>query len=61
VIQQGTLPTQRVVRATLATLPERVRVAGFVPPTLIVVGDVVALSETLATIAPSQGALLAAD
>ena len=61
VIQQGTLPTQRVVRATLATLPERVRAAGLVPPTLIVVGDVVALSDTLATIEPSPGAMLAAD
>jgi uroporphyrin-III C-methyltransferase len=61
VIQQGTLPTQRVVRATLATLPERVRAAGLVPPTLIVVGDVVALSDTLSTIVPSPGAMLAAD
>jgi uroporphyrin-III C-methyltransferase len=61
VIQQGTLPTQRVVRATLATLPERVRSAGLVPPTLIVVGDVVALSDMLSTIVPSPGAMLAAD
>ena len=61
VIQQGTLPAQRVVRATLATLPERVRAAGLVPPTLIVVGDVVALADTLSTIVPSPGAMLAAD
>ena len=61
VIQQGTLPTQRVVRATLATLPERVRAAGLVPPTLIVVGEVVSLSETLAAAAPFDAAMLAAD
>jgi uroporphyrin-III C-methyltransferase len=61
VVQQGTLPTQRIVRATLATLPGRVRAAGLVPPTLIVVGDVVAVSETLAATAPVGASLFAAD
>jgi len=61
VIQHGTLPTQRVVRATLATLPEQVRAAGLVPPTLIVVGDVVALAGTLDVVAPRAASLLAAD
>jgi len=61
VIQHGTLPTQRVVRATLATLPEQVRAAGLVPPTLIVVGDVVALAGKLDVVAPRAASLLAAD
>ncbi|CAG1004607.1 uroporphyrin-III C-methyltransferase / precorrin-2 dehydrogenase / sirohydrochlorin ferrochelatase [Burkholderiales bacterium] len=62
VVQQGTLPTQRVVRATLATLHERVVAQGLKPPTLIVVGDVVALSESLFPAAvPAAGLALAAD
>jgi uroporphyrin-III C-methyltransferase len=52
VVQHGTLPTQRVVRATLATLPERVAAAGLTPPTLVIVGEVVSLADTLTAIAP---------
>lgn len=40
-ISGGTTPQQRMVVATLADLPERVGGAGFVPPTLIVIGRVV--------------------
>ena len=46
-IERGTLPTQRVVTATLAELPERVRRAGLKPPALFVIGDVVKLRETI--------------
>jgi uroporphyrin-III C-methyltransferase len=50
VIQHGTLPTERVVVATLDTLAGHVASAGLVPPTLIVVGEVVALAEELAPV-----------
>jgi uroporphyrinogen III methyltransferase/synthase len=46
-IERGTLPTQRVVTASLAELPERVRQAGLKPPALFVIGDVVMLRETI--------------
>jgi uroporphyrin-III C-methyltransferase/precorrin-2 dehydrogenase/sirohydrochlorin ferrochelatase len=60
VVQHGTLPTQRVVRGTLATLPGKVAAAGLVPPTLIVVGEVVALADELGALA-GDAATLAAD
>ena len=46
-VQQGTLPEQRVLEATLATLPEAVRTGGVKAPTLIIVGDVVRLRDKL--------------
>ncbi|MBP8006849.1 MAG: uroporphyrinogen-III C-methyltransferase [Burkholderiales bacterium] len=65
VVQDGTLPTQRVVRATLAALPQAVAAVGLKPPTLVIVGDVVSLAETLSAVAPSAEAAtdysLAAD
>ena len=42
-VQQGTLPTQRVIAGTLASLPDAVAAAGLHAPTLIIVGEVVAL------------------
>jgi uroporphyrin-III C-methyltransferase len=48
VVENGTTPRQRVVAATLANLPERATAAGVASPTLIIVGDVVALRERLA-------------
>jgi uroporphyrin-III C-methyltransferase/precorrin-2 dehydrogenase/sirohydrochlorin ferrochelatase len=42
-IENGTRPDQRVVTGTLATLPARVAEASVTGPTLIVVGEVVAL------------------
>ncbi len=48
VVQQATLPQQRVVTATLADLPRRVEEAGLHPPTLVIVGDVVKLRDKLA-------------
>jgi uroporphyrin-III C-methyltransferase/precorrin-2 dehydrogenase/sirohydrochlorin ferrochelatase len=53
-VQQGTLPTQRVVVATLASLPAAVAAAGLHAPTLIIVGEVVALRP------PESGAVAAA-
>ncbi len=53
VVQHGTLPTERVVRGTLATLAARVAAEGLEPPTMIVVGEVVSLADTLAACAPA--------
>jgi uroporphyrin-III C-methyltransferase/precorrin-2 dehydrogenase/sirohydrochlorin ferrochelatase len=47
VVQQATMPQQRVVTGTLADLPRRVEAAGLRPPTLVIVGDVVKLRDTL--------------
>lgn len=51
-IQQGTTPQQRVITGTLADLAPQVRNAGFKPPTLIIVGEVVRLREKLAWFTP---------
>jgi uroporphyrin-III C-methyltransferase/precorrin-2 dehydrogenase/sirohydrochlorin ferrochelatase len=48
VIQQATLPEQRVVTATLEELAAKVAAAGLRPPTLVIVGDVVKLRDKLA-------------
>ncbi len=48
IVQQGTTPRQRVITGTLATLPGRAAAAGLQAPTLIIVGEVVALSAKLA-------------
>ncbi len=45
VIQDGSLPSQRILRATLSTLREEAAKAGFDSPALIVVGDVVGLDD----------------
>ncbi len=47
VIRSGTLANQRVVTATLSTLPEKVRASKITPPGIIVVGDVIALRDEL--------------
>jgi uroporphyrin-III C-methyltransferase/precorrin-2 dehydrogenase/sirohydrochlorin ferrochelatase len=49
VVQKGTTPDQRVLTGTLASLPQSVPVAGFAPPTLVIVGDVVRLRARLAS------------
>ncbi len=46
-VENGTTPRQRRVLGTLATLPDLVAAAHLKAPTLIVVGKVVALAETL--------------
>jgi uroporphyrin-III C-methyltransferase/precorrin-2 dehydrogenase/sirohydrochlorin ferrochelatase len=55
IVQQGTLPRQRVLTGTLATLPGIVAGADVHGPTLIIVGEVVALAATLGT-PQAQGA-----
>jgi uroporphyrin-III C-methyltransferase/precorrin-2 dehydrogenase/sirohydrochlorin ferrochelatase len=52
IVQQGTTPRQRVVAATLATLPEAVAAADMKPPCLTIVGEVVRLREKLAWFSP---------
>ncbi len=46
-IMDGTLPTQRVVQATLASLPDAAEAAGLRAPSVVVIGDVVALRAEL--------------
>ena len=48
VIAHGTLPSQKVVAATLATIESAVSAASLESPALLVVGEVVALSASLA-------------
>ncbi len=45
VIERGTLPGQRTVVATLATIAERAAAEGIRPPSITLVGDVAALRE----------------
>ncbi|MFO8045382.1 MAG: uroporphyrinogen-III C-methyltransferase [Halomonas sp.] len=47
-VERGTTPEQRHVLATLGDLVEVIEREAFRPPTLIVVGEVVSLAETLA-------------
>ncbi len=56
IVQQGTLPTQRVVIGDLTTLPGRAKAAGLKAPTLIIVGNVVKLREKLGWFQPEQHA-----
>jgi uroporphyrin-III C-methyltransferase/precorrin-2 dehydrogenase/sirohydrochlorin ferrochelatase len=56
VVQQATLPQQRVVVATLDDLPQKVAEAGLRPPTLVIVGDVVKLRDRLSWFEPAAGA-----
>ncbi|HLG61025.1 MAG TPA: uroporphyrinogen-III C-methyltransferase [Ktedonosporobacter sp.] len=48
VIQQGTLPQQRMVKGTLVDIVERAEVAGIKSPAITIIGDVVNLSDPLA-------------
>ena len=47
VVEQGTCATQRVVTGTLATLEHEVAAAGLDSPSLLIVGEVTRLHETL--------------
>ena len=48
VIQQGTVPQQRVVTDTLVNIAEHARTAGIKSPAVVVIGAVAALSDPLA-------------
>ena len=48
IIAHGTLPSQRVIAATLATIESAVSAASLESPALLVVGEVVAFRATLA-------------
>ena len=48
VVENGSLPTQRVVTAELGELPAAAAEAGISPPALIVIGDVVRVRDRIA-------------
>jgi uroporphyrin-III C-methyltransferase/precorrin-2 dehydrogenase/sirohydrochlorin ferrochelatase len=52
IVQQGTTQTQRVLTATLETLPDLTALAHLSPPTLIIIGEVVKLHQKLAWFHP---------
>lgn len=52
-VEQGTTQNQRVIVGTLDTLPDQVREMEVQPPTLIIVGEVVALHEKLQWFQPN--------
>ena len=52
VVQAGTLPAQRTVSATLATIAEAVLAEGVGPPSITVVGPVAALAHDLSWLPP---------
>jgi uroporphyrin-III C-methyltransferase len=56
VVEQGTLPGQRVVTGTLADLARRVAEAGLQSPCLTIVGEVVALHQPLAWFGQAEAA-----
>jgi len=55
IVQQGTTRNQRVLTATLETLPDITSDEKILPPTLIIVGDVVNLHDKLAWYEPWVG------
>jgi uroporphyrinogen III methyltransferase/synthase len=52
VVEAGTLPRQRTVSATLATIAETVEREGVAPPSITIVGPVAALATELAWLPP---------
>lgn len=54
IVQQGTTHKQRVLTGTLETLPGLIASAHLVPPTLIIVGEVVKLHQKLAWFEPES-------
>ena len=53
-VEQGTTPRQRVLTATLASLPEMVQYHEIHAPTLLIVGEVVCLHDSLKWFNPPQ-------
>ncbi|MCU7905398.1 MAG: uroporphyrinogen-III C-methyltransferase [Candidatus Thiodiazotropha sp. (ex Epidulcina cf. delphinae)] len=54
VIQEGTTPRQRMVRARLSSLDQRVEAAALRSPVMIIVGETVALADRLAWFEPEE-------
>jgi len=52
VVENGSLPTQRVITAELGELPGAAAGAGISPPALIVIGDVVRVRDRIAASLP---------
>jgi siroheme synthase len=48
VIEEGTVPEQRVVTGTLANIADRAAIAGVTSPAVVVIGAVVTLNDALA-------------
>ncbi|MDP5240450.1 uroporphyrinogen-III C-methyltransferase [Uliginosibacterium sp. 31-16] len=46
-VRRATLPDQQTLTGTIADLPQKVVSAGFKPPALLIIGDVVSLHERL--------------
>ena len=57
-VERGTTPEQRQVITCLGELVETIAREGFKPPTLIVVGEVVRLADTLAQPVPEEAAFI---
>ena len=57
IVQQGTLPAQRIVTATLATLAARAAAERLASPTLVIIGDVVRVRERVLAHAADRGAV----
>jgi uroporphyrin-III C-methyltransferase len=57
IVEDGTLPTERVIEGTLADVVERARAARVRAPALVVVGDVVRLRDLLRPRAPAASAV----
>jgi uroporphyrin-III C-methyltransferase/precorrin-2 dehydrogenase/sirohydrochlorin ferrochelatase len=56
VVQQGTTAAHRIVSGTLATIADRVAASGLASPSLILLGEVVPLHETLGWFSPQLAA-----
>ncbi len=56
IVQQGTTHKQKIVTGTLCTLPDLAQAAHLTPPTLIIVGQVVKLHQSLAWFEPASDA-----
>jgi len=56
IVQQGTTHKQKIVTGTLRTLPDLAQAAHLTPPTLIIVGQVVKLHQSLAWFEPASDA-----
>lgn len=57
-VERGTTPEQRRVITCLGELVETIETEGLRPPTLIVVGEVVRLADTLAQPAPAEASFI---